>query len=175
MDVKVVQKKKYKLITSYVEVVDGVQKKHRITNATKLWTKSGGLKKEAIKALAKAKGVEEADVIEQVKMNYKQGIKTSVQVTLSTLASSRVERFLGNFGIDINELVEDLQLECPEVDYAWVADESHWQVKGVYKIDGPLMLPDGRQVEFAWDYNEGALWQIVGSKDLTSEDVEDWT
>lgn len=173
MDVKVIQKKKYKVITTYAEVVDGVQKKHRITSATKLWTKSGGLKKEAIKALAKAKGVEESDIIEQVKMNHTYGIKTNVQVTLSTLASSRVERFLGNFGIDVNELAEDLALECPEVDLAWVLDENHWQVKGVYKIDGPLMLPDGREVEFAWDYNEGTIYQIVGERNISSEDVED--
>lgn len=163
MDVKVIQKKKYKVITSYVEVVDGVQKKHRVTSATKLWTKTGGLKKEAIKAIARAKGLEEADVLEQVKANFKDGIKTSVQVTLSTLAGSRVERFLGNFGLDVRELAEDLALECPDVDLAWVLDESHWQVKGVYKIDGPLMLPDGRQVEFLWDYIEGTAYQVVGS------------
>lgn len=163
MDVKVVQKKKYKVITSYVEVVDGVQKKHRVTSATKLWTKTGGFKIGAIKALAKAKGVSEADILEQVKANYKDGIKTSVQVTLSTLAGSRVERFLGNFGIDVNELAADLALDCPEVDLPWVLDEGHWQVKGVYKIDGPLMLPDGREVEFLWDYNEGTIYQIVGN------------
>ena len=170
MDVKLIQKKKYKVITTYV---DANGKTHRITSATKLFTKNNGLKKEAIQALAKAKGVEVSDVIEQVKMNYKQGIKTNVRITLSTLASSRVERFLGNFGIDINDFVADLKLECPEVDLAWVLEESHWTVKGVYKIDGPLMLPDGREVEFLWDYNEGAIYQILGTKNTTEEEVEE--
>ena len=168
-DVKIVQKKKYKKITTYVGE-DG--KTHRITEATKLYTKKGGFKSEAIKALAKAKSISEFELQEQIKYNLSNKNKVSVLSILTSYSGNKVQRFLGNFGIDVNEFANDLKLECPEVDLAWILNENHWTSKGVYKIDGPLMLPDGRSVEFLWDYEEGAIYQIIGTRNITSEDID---
>lgn len=157
-NLKVVKKNKYKVIGTYV---DDKGKKHRLTTGTKLYTKQGGLKQSAIKKLAEIKGISEFELTEQVKYNANANQRVGVNAILSSYSGSKVERFLGNFGMYLDDFVKELQLEGIDVDMSWVADENHWVVKGVYKIDGPLTLPDGRTVEFLWDYNEGAIWEIT--------------
>lgn len=156
--VKVVKKNKYKVIGTYV---DTKGKKHRLTTGTKLYTKQGGLKKSAIKELANIKGISEFELTEQVKYNVGVNQRVNTNAILAAYAGNKVERFLNNFGVYADDLVKELQLEGIDVDMTWILDENHWNVKGVYKIDGPLTLPDGRQVEFLWDYNEGAIWEIT--------------
>lgn len=154
---KLVKKNKYKVIDWYTNK-EG--KRKRLTKSTKLFTKEGGLNKEAIKVLAKKKGIDEFELQEQVKYNRFAGQKTNVNSVINAYLGSKVIRFLSNFGIEIEELVKDLQLNGIDVDESWVSNEAHWTVKGVYKIDGPLLLPNGQKVYFVWDYNDGAYWEI---------------
>lgn len=155
---KVVKKNKYKVIGAYV---DDKGKKHRLTTGTKLYTKQGGLKRSAIKELSKIKGISEFELTEQVKYNAQTKSRVGVSAILSSYSGSKVQRFLGNFGIYLDDLVKELQIEGVDVNEAWILDESHWVSKGVYKINGPLTLPDGRTIDFLWDYNEGAIWEIT--------------
>ena len=153
---KVVKKNKYKVIGKYVDK----GKEHYLTTGTRLYTKKDELKTAAIKELAKIKGISEFELTEQVKYNVSTNQRVGVNAILSAYSGSKVERFLGNFGLYLDDFVKELQLEGIDVDKSWVKNESHWVVKGVYKINGPLTLPDGRTVEFLWDYNEGAIWEI---------------
>lgn len=134
-----------------------------ITTKTKLITKGGKLNVSRLEEVSLHTGIDKS-VLKAIIQGRHRDTKKAVPATavLSFLQHNRVERFLLNLGVSINELVNELSIINPIYDRAYVLDERHWEHVGDYQIEGPLVLSEGGVVEFVWDYYIGSTWEIVG-------------
>lgn len=151
--------KKYTKKGTYVEG----GKTKSLTSSTKLIDKKGNYKEGAIKALAKKTGVDTLTIKMTADYAQSRGLKVNVKSITGQLNNSIVERFLVNFDIDIEDLVKELQVRLPQenITMAWITDPSHWTNTGAYKVEGPLILPNGLgEVDFFWDYENGSTYEV---------------
>ena len=138
----------------------------RITTRTKLISKSGNLYSNKIKEVASKANVNADEIIAFLNSKYRE-IKTSIPATavLSFMAHNKVQRYLLNMGVDIDELVTELSMINPAYDKDYVLDEKNWVgVTSKYSIDGPLKLTiEGSSgvVDFYWDYYGGSSWEVM--------------
>ena len=142
-----------------------------ITTRTKLITKSGRLNVNKIQEVASKANVDAGEIRAFLKAKYRD-IKTSIPATvvLSFMSHNRVQRFLLNMGVDIDELVTELSMINPAYDKEYVLNEVNWtgasNKNNTYSIDGPLKLTiEGSSgvVDFYWDYYGGSSWEVIRS------------
>ncbi len=148
-------KKKSKKIVTYEQ--NGKTKK--VTSRTILVTKKGKFNEEAISVLEKIVP-NPMDLDDAIWELHKTNKKVNWKNVQAFLIDNKVGRYLINLGIDIDDLVEECMVVCPEVTKEYILDSSHWIETRAYKVDGPLTLPNGLKVNFYWDYNQGSTFKI---------------
>ena len=137
-----------------------------ITTRTKLISTSGVLYANKIQEVASKAKVDAGEIRAFLKAQYID-VKTSIPVTavLSFMSHNKVQRFLLNMGLDIDELVTELSMINPAYDKDYVLDEKNWVgVSSEYAIDGPLRLSiEGCAgiVKFYWDYYGGSSYEVM--------------
>lgn len=145
-------------------------KDSNLTNQTKFVNKTGEIRMKQVKEFARITQTNELDVLEYVKSRFKEGIQVNANALKARYSENQVSRFLMNLGVDIDELVNSINEYAVSinanwnVDRNWLVDLSRWKVIGGYRIDGPLILPDGSYIEFDWDYAEGTIYTIVKAR-----------
>ncbi len=152
--------KRYKSDISFT-TTEGKTKK--VTARTTLKTKSGKLNMAAVRAITTGRNIDTMDLMDAVNTLHMEGKKVNWKNVQALLINSKVGRFLINLSIDIDELVANCQMACPNVDKAYVLDPAHWAQTAAYKVTGPLTLPDGSKVHFEWDYDNGSTYYIEGA------------
>ncbi len=153
-----------------------VFKDSNLTNKTKLINKTGEVRMKQIEELSRMTGIDKLEIIQFVKARFKEGNIQTAWTFTSFHSNNQVTNFLMNLGVDEQQLLTDINRELTDkkrrtIDIDWIHDTSNWNKVGAYKIDSPLLLPDGSWVDFEWDYELGSVYVI----NISSSDVEDWT
>lgn len=157
------EKPALKRFTSGISFTTTEGKTRNVTSRTTLKTKEGKLNMAALRAITVSRGIDTMDLMDAVNELHMEGKKVNWKSVQALLVNSKVGRFLINVGIDIDELVADCQMECPDVDRAYVLDAAHWAQTTAYKVKSPLTLPNGAKVHFEWDYDNGSTYYIEGA------------
>lgn len=152
--------KRYKSGLSFT-TAEGKTKK--ITARTILKTKAGKLNMAAVRAITTGRNIDAMDLMDVVNELHMEGKKVNWKNVQANLVNSKVGRFLINLNIDIDELVAECQMNCPQVDRDYILDAAHWGQTTAYKVKGPLTLPNGAKVQFEWDYDNGSTFFIEGA------------
>lgn len=143
-----------------------------LSQRTKLVNKSGKLNFEAIAKTASKWKLDYDEVKRAVLQTKRAGESMNVAKLLSQLSTNKVERFLSNFGVSVEEVLTRINVIAPTITKAQVLDETNWyNENGMpstdYKLGNVLEIiaADGSTVKcnFEWDYNQGAWFDVETS------------
>ena len=153
-----------------------VFKDSNLTNKTKLINKTGEVRMKQIEELSRMTGIEKMEIIQFVKSRFKEGNIQTAWTFKAFHSNNQVTNFLMNLGIDEDQLLTDINKKLiaekrRTIDETWIHDVSNWSKVSAYKIDSPLLLPDGSWVDFEWDYELGSVYII----NISASYTEDWT
>lgn len=138
-------------------------KTRKVTARTTLKTQKGKLNVAALRAITTNRSIDMMDLLDAVNELHMEGKKVNWKSVQALLINSKVGRFLINVGIDIDELLAECQIVCPDVDRTYILDAAHWAQTTSYKVKSPLTLPNGAKVHFEWDYDSGSTFYIEGA------------
>ena len=128
--------------------------KHTIN---KLVNKSGKKSKRFDALVNKEFGLEHQNIKTYITNTIAKYVKNKKVITLSQLKAmvghDRLEIFLANFQLSLDDIYTDLQLQGVDVSKAWLKNATHWKFhKGTEDAD--IILPDGAIAYFVFNYYE---------------------
>lgn len=109
------------------------------------------------------------DVYYDKQTSKAKGVGKSVRVVevLNSLYTGQLDNFFFNMGIPVDSFLQQVNAQLPDdsqINRQYIEDTTNWteQSKNSYnKYVGDLILPNGKQVRFNWDYDFGSSWSII--------------
>ena len=98
---------------------------------------------------------------------YKQeakGKKPSMKAMINYAKGDKIQTFLSNMGIKIEDLLEELLKYDRSVTEDVLLNLGNWGTVRSYSVEGPFKTPNGTVVTFHWCYYGGSSYTIIGTK-----------
>lgn len=131
--------------------------------ANKLVLKSGKLAKNWQKILDTVPDFNEREVIRDVMrdaMSSKKALNLTDALWQARDPHNKVNTFLHNMGINFEDIIAALKRNGVDVDVAYLNDVNHWIFSKYSQGDAIIILPDGREAYFIFQYNAGFAVEV---------------
>lgn len=131
--------------------------------ANKLILKSGKLAKNWQKALDTITDTDEYLIARKIMKQYladKKPLNVEQALWIVRDPHNKVNTFLHNMGISFDDIVAELKQYGINVDVAYLNDTSHWIFSKYEKGDAIIILPNGREAYFIFQYHAGWALEI---------------
>lgn len=110
--------------------------------------------KRQVNKLLKNANQKKIDYYKDIIEVYKQEGKTLTSRQLNAMYSKdKLQIFLSNLQLDLNDIAKSIKLEGIDVDMTWLNDQSHWTF-GHMDDSAIIKLPDGSEAYFVFNYYE---------------------
>ena len=93
------------------------------------------------------------------------GKKPSMKAMINFAQGYKIEQFLLNMDVDIEELLSELEEYDDTITQDVLFNPERWEKVGAYKVTDPFTSLNGTIVKFHWSYNSnGTFYTITGKK-----------
>lgn len=152
-----------KKLNKTVTKVYKYDKKYSKVKANKLVTKKGTIAKNWQKVLNTVTDYDEREAIKDMirtSMSSKKPLNLTDALWVVRDPHNKVNTFLHNMGINFEDIIQELKKYNVNVDVAYLNDTSHWIFNKYAKGDALIVLPDGREAYFIFQYNAGFAVEV---------------